>query len=652
MTNTSRQRLLLLACALTVAAACRAEKESKTDADPRRLRARAAGLPRAARRPVPRPSELADRRRPRGAARHADALQMPVLERLGLVTSTVVPVRSGRRRDPGAGEALRAHRGRASATTADRDRRERGRRAAARSAPTSASRSSRSRQVVRWEIQPARAPATTGDWSRYTYDVARRAVDRAIRASSASSRRVARVLRARARPSSSRASRSRRRAGSPNELRARRRHRGAQAARRERRRPLPARARPWLAQGLDGGSAPTALVDTMIDQRMEPAVARAIVDAFVAARRGGAAAPRDTVVDENDARRAYEAPLLAAGRRARDVRRVGARGGARRQPDARLAAELSCRPECAELIERARPRLAPRRSSTRRPGATSWPAPQQPGDVLPPRRERTHRAPRPALLRGDEPPRRERRGPAGAALPDRGGPPRRTSTSCSPRTRPTRRRSRAAASASARSSRTSTTSKTAARRCSRRRLERSPQRRQRGLLRVLQPPRPGRSAVAARRPARPARREVGRDEVDAPAAVRPARLRGPRRHSGDEVQAIAVHGPTSVRLERFDDVLVDSGALVLAAAGDDEAPVDHGGRGASAARWHRRQGLPCRAQADQSLGRRGIERRRPSAGDDGAGTEDNPPATCTLRPINGGPAMTASLVTISTIGSP
>ena len=88
MTNTSANRLFLLACALTVAAACGAK------IDPTR-----AAFERGLRDYLARRGDLCVGRThwpvdvPAGAEGTADALQLPVLEKLGLVTSTIIQVR-------------------------------------------------------------------------------------------------------------------------------------------------------------------------------------------------------------------------------------------------------------------------------------------------------------------------------------------------------------------------------------------------------------------------------------------------------------------------------------------------------------------------------------------------------------------------------
>src|SRR5215510_5380709 len=88
MTNTSAKRLLLLACGLTLAAGCRAKT------DPTRAAFESGMQAYLARRGdlcVGRPRWPIDV--PVDAVGIADAIQLPVLEQLGLVTSTIIEVR-------------------------------------------------------------------------------------------------------------------------------------------------------------------------------------------------------------------------------------------------------------------------------------------------------------------------------------------------------------------------------------------------------------------------------------------------------------------------------------------------------------------------------------------------------------------------------
>ena len=118
----------------------------------------------------------------------------------------------------------------------------------------------------------------------------------------------------------------------------------------------------WLTRGLDEGLAPTALAATMIREHMQPAVAHAIVSAFVDARQGGVAPPRDTIVVEDDEAVFLREPpllgpgpsLLTAGGDA-DVR-VLLRGTGF---NFALLGGVVSPAECTELIALARPRLEP-----------------------------------------------------------------------------------------------------------------------------------------------------------------------------------------------------------------------------------------------------------------------------------------------------
>jgi prolyl 4-hydroxylase len=116
----------------------------------------------------------------------------------------------------------------------------------------------------------------------------------------------------------------------------------------------------WLQQGLDAGQAPTALIQRMIDEQMQPAVAHALVGAFVDARRAGAALPRDTLVVDDDAAVFFrEAPLIAAGSTlpaADGPVPVLARSSS---PTLALLGDVMAPDERAQLIALARPRLVP-----------------------------------------------------------------------------------------------------------------------------------------------------------------------------------------------------------------------------------------------------------------------------------------------------
>jgi prolyl 4-hydroxylase len=120
----------------------------------------------------------------------------------------------------------------------------------------------------------------------------------------------------------------------------------------------------WLVAGLDEGRPATALVKTMIDERMNPAIAQAIVEAFVAARRAGHPVPTDAITIDDD-RPAFvrEPSRLGEGlaMRARPWTDEGtvqvlARGDG---PNLALVGGLMTASECEQLIDLARPRLQP-----------------------------------------------------------------------------------------------------------------------------------------------------------------------------------------------------------------------------------------------------------------------------------------------------
>jgi prolyl 4-hydroxylase len=98
----------------------------------------------------------------------------------------------------------------------------------------------------------------------------------------------------------------------------------------------------------------------MIEERMDPRVARAIVDAFVNARRLGQPVPVDSVaIDEEPPSYQYEQPIapraarfVARGRNVPVLLRC-------QEPVLALLGNVLSADECQQLIELARPRLQP-----------------------------------------------------------------------------------------------------------------------------------------------------------------------------------------------------------------------------------------------------------------------------------------------------
>ncbi len=114
----------------------------------------------------------------------------------------------------------------------------------------------------------------------------------------------------------------------------------------------------WLAQNLDRGAPPAALLETMRRQGMAAHAAEAIVAATVEARRRGVAAPVDSIELPNDAPPTALARLPASTRIAAGDREIVVHMRSADPVCATLGNVLDA-DECRTLIEMARPRLAP-----------------------------------------------------------------------------------------------------------------------------------------------------------------------------------------------------------------------------------------------------------------------------------------------------
>ena len=116
----------------------------------------------------------------------------------------------------------------------------------------------------------------------------------------------------------------------------------------------------WLVQSLEQGQTPTSLSRIMIAERMEPRVARAIVDAFVDARRSGRPVPVDSLlIDEAAPEYVYGEPIVRPRTLFETHDRVVTVLARTQQPPISVLGSVLSAEECAQLIELARPRLAP-----------------------------------------------------------------------------------------------------------------------------------------------------------------------------------------------------------------------------------------------------------------------------------------------------
>jgi prolyl 4-hydroxylase len=116
----------------------------------------------------------------------------------------------------------------------------------------------------------------------------------------------------------------------------------------------------WIVGSLDRGRTPAETLQSLIERRIDPRAARAVVDAFVAARRDRRPVPVDSVTIETAAHDyVYEASRLQMGPRiATFDRTIDIVARAEKPIIAALAGVVTAE-ECAQLVELARPRLEP-----------------------------------------------------------------------------------------------------------------------------------------------------------------------------------------------------------------------------------------------------------------------------------------------------
>jgi prolyl 4-hydroxylase len=118
--------------------------------------------------------------------------------------------------------------------------------------------------------------------------------------------------------------------------------------------------RAWIDHNLNRGCVPEQLIEGMIAERFEPAIARGLVETFVQARAAGASIAGDTLTLDLGTR-AYGAdgPRMAAGNTLRTADRIITVLLRVAQPTMAVLGGVLSVPECDQLIELARPRLKP-----------------------------------------------------------------------------------------------------------------------------------------------------------------------------------------------------------------------------------------------------------------------------------------------------
>ena len=118
--------------------------------------------------------------------------------------------------------------------------------------------------------------------------------------------------------------------------------------------------RGWILHNLDRGCAPATLVRSMVEQKFDPEVAHAMIDAFVRARGIGGEPPADSLaLDLPAPEYRYEAPRLAPGTVIQTADRAICVLVKTQQPLIAVLEGVLSAAECDELVGLSRARLKP-----------------------------------------------------------------------------------------------------------------------------------------------------------------------------------------------------------------------------------------------------------------------------------------------------
>jgi prolyl 4-hydroxylase len=116
----------------------------------------------------------------------------------------------------------------------------------------------------------------------------------------------------------------------------------------------------WVTHNLDRGCRPDALIQSMIAEKFEPAVARGIVDVFVRVRTTGTPLAGDTLILETaQPPYTHEPSRLPPGGMLRTADRAVPVLMRVQRPAIAVLANVLSTEECEQLIALARPRLTP-----------------------------------------------------------------------------------------------------------------------------------------------------------------------------------------------------------------------------------------------------------------------------------------------------
>ena len=121
---------------------------------------------------------------------------------------------------------------------------------------------------------------------------------------------------------------------------------------------LPQSLKSWIVQNLERGFPPSQLIGPMVEQRLDPAIARRIVEVFVEARRAGRVITADSLnLDVDTPPYRPDPPRLAPGNAISLPDRMIPVLMRLQRPVFALLGNVLDPAECERLIELARPRL-------------------------------------------------------------------------------------------------------------------------------------------------------------------------------------------------------------------------------------------------------------------------------------------------------